>query len=158
MHHVYRAFNDCKNHYNVSHLLPFFVDIQENEITNVCSWKFQHYDKDNDESLSSSDQQNFYEEIYRLIGTKSFEGHFDRLIDTDNNGAISKQEFKDLFNLEEGEIAYIILLPAMFDIMSFLQQVDHSHHQVAEEVSIDQLHYIISYTIPKSITLSSFYL
>lgn len=86
---------------------PFFVDIQEKEITKVCSWKFQHYDKDNDESLSSSDQQNFYEEIYRLIGTKSFEGHFDRLIDTDNNGAISKQEFKDLFNLEEGEIAYI---------------------------------------------------
>ena len=153
-------FNDCRNHYKVSHLLPlchFFVDIREIEITNVCSWKFQHYDKDNDDSLSSSDQQNFYEEVYRLIGTKSFEGHFDRLIDTDNNGAISKQEFRDLFNLEEGEIAYN-LLPAMFDIMSFLQQVDHSHHQVAEEVSINQLHYIISYTIPKSITLSSFYL
>ena len=87
--------------------MSFFVDIRESEITKVCSWKFQHYDKDNDESLNSSDQQNFYEEVYRLIGTKSFEGHFDRLIDTDNNGAISKQEFRDLFNLEEGEIAYI---------------------------------------------------
>ncbi|XP_019864270.1 PREDICTED: uncharacterized protein LOC109593722 [Amphimedon queenslandica] len=77
------------------------IDIQDSETPALTSWKFQHYDMDNDESLSQSDLQHFYDEVYRLIGTNSFKSHFDRLLDADNNGAVSKQEFRDLFILEE---------------------------------------------------------
>ena len=64
---------------------------------------------DKDDSLSPSDLQHFYDEVYRLIGTNSFKSHFDRLLDTDNNGAVSKQEFRGLFILEEGKGVHIVI-------------------------------------------------
>lgn len=78
-------------------------DFHEEETTKVLNWKFSYYDKDSDDVLSVSDLEHFYDEVYSLIKTKSFRSQFDLLLDTDNTGTVSKDEFNNFLAHQDSD-------------------------------------------------------
>ena len=84
-----------------SFAFPAVTDLQKERI---LRWKFTHYDRNNDSELSYVEEFLFHREIFELFGCSKFYDHLNELSDTNGDHVITKEEWKNFFELFPGTV------------------------------------------------------
>ena len=74
--------------------------MSESQKETILGWKFNHYDKNDDDVLSNVEEFIYHTEVAGLFGCRKFVDHLTELTDTNKNSELTLQEWNDFFELD----------------------------------------------------------
>lgn len=76
--------------------------VESSRLQTILNWKFDHYDNDHNGELNQAALYIFRNEIFRFVKCKDFFDQLRDLIDSNEDGSITRSEWQALFS-EPGE-------------------------------------------------------
>ena len=78
----------------------------------ILRWKFNHYDRNDDNVLNRFEEFIFHNELVKMFGCNKFFDHLTELTDANGDNEITLLEWNDFFDLDTSGTLLIALLLA----------------------------------------------